>query len=169
MKREAPSKRWPWVLLSFVVLACTGALAVPAAWAVRAQVEAERGEQAPDAAVAVYLLRLSSGDDGGLRRVLAADRRDDLVGQWRAYRVEMSRSANPPSKLESGPLQVDHVRGGVVLVVTEVHAVWWQDRVSLVGSRHPWRFEVRKDYGGWRVWTVEAPAWCGGYIRTSHC
>jgi hypothetical protein len=85
VKREALSTRWPWVLLSLIVMACTGALAVPAAWAVRVQVEAERGERAPDAAVAVYLLRLRSGDDGGLRRVLAADRRDELVRQWRGY------------------------------------------------------------------------------------
>ncbi|MFG1886474.1 hypothetical protein ACGFIR_01190 [Micromonospora sp. NPDC049051] len=169
MKREALSRRWPWVVLSFVVMAGTGALAVPAAWAVKAQVEAEQGERAPDAAVAVYLLRLSSGDDGGLRRVLAGDRRDELVRQWRAYRAQMSGSAMPPSKLESGPLQVDHVRDGVALVVTEVYAVWWLDQVSQTGSRHSWRFEVREDRGGWRVWSVKAPAWCGAYIRPDRC
>lgn len=169
MKREATSKRWPWVLLSLVVLACSGVLAVPAAWAVKIQVQADSGEPAPDAAVAVYLLRLSSGDSSGLRRVLAAERRDDLFDQWGAYRAEMLRSGNPPSKLESGPLQVNHVRDGAALVATEVHAVWWQDRLSLVGDRHAWRFEVRKDWGGWRVWKVEAPAWCGVYIRASRC
>ncbi|MEU9508535.1 hypothetical protein AB0D32_19930 [Micromonospora sp. NPDC048170] len=66
-------------------------------------------------------MRLSNGDDGGLRRVLAADRRNELMRQWRAYRAQMSRSAMPPSKLESGPLQVDHIRGGVALVVTEIY------------------------------------------------
>ncbi|MFJ6200218.1 hypothetical protein [Micromonospora sp. NPDC092111] len=169
MKREATSKRWPWVLLSLVVMACSGALAVPVAWAVKIQVQAESGEPAPDAAVAVYLLRLSNGNDAGLRRVLAADRRDDLADQWRAYRAEMSRSGNPPSKLESGPLRVSQVRDGVALVATEVHAVWWQDQLSLTGSRHAWRFEVREDWGGWRVWRVEAPAWCDGYIRAGRC
>lgn len=74
-----------------------------------------------------------------------------------------------PNKLESGPLQVDHVRGGVVLVVTEVYAVWWHDKLSQSSSQHPWRFEVREDRGGWRVWTVTAPAWCGDYIRPDRC
>ncbi|MEU3114256.1 hypothetical protein ABZ652_09240 [Micromonospora chalcea] len=119
--------------------------------------------------MAVYLLRLSSGEDLGLRRVLAADRRDELVREWRAYRARMSRSASPPNKLESGPLQVDHVRSGVALVVTEVYAVWWHGQLSQSSRRHPWRFEVREDWGGWRVWAVEAPAWCGDYIRLDRC
>ncbi|SCF41281.1 hypothetical protein GA0070216_114123 [Micromonospora matsumotoense] len=113
VKPRATSKRWPQVLLALVVMAYSGALAVPVAWAVKIQVQAESGEPAPDAAVAVYLLRLSSGDDAGLRRVLAADRRDDLADQWRAYRAEMSRSGNPPSQLESGP-HCGSVRFGTV-------------------------------------------------------
>ncbi|WP_334431346.1 hypothetical protein [Micromonospora sp. CPCC 206060] len=169
MKRGAlPVGHWPWTLLALVVFVCTGALSVPAGWAVSLQVEAERGEPAPSAAALVYLLRLSSGDDGGLYRVLAADRRDSLVDQWRGYRADMRR-ATPPSKLESGPLQVTHLREGVALVVTDVYAVWWQDRLSMSGSRHHWRFEVRKDQGGWRVWKVEAPAWCDTYVRTDRC
>ncbi|SCE80685.1 hypothetical protein GA0070612_1218 [Micromonospora chokoriensis] len=59
-----------------------------------------------------------------------------MVSQWRAYRAQMSGAAMPPNKLESGPLQVDHVRDGVALVVTDVHAVWWHDKLSQ-SSRHP--------------------------------
>lgn len=139
VKREALSKRWPWVLLSLILMACTGALAVPAAWAVRVQVEAEQGERAPDAAVAAYLLRLSSGDDGGLRRVLAADRRDKLVSQWRAYRAQMS---GPPCGPTSwNPVHCRSTRSATAspLVVTEDHAVWWHDKLSQSSSRHPWQ------------------------------
>ncbi len=75
----------------------------------------------------------------------------------------------PPSKLESGPLQVDHVRDGVTLVITEVYGVWWHDQVSQTGSRHPWCFEIREGRDGWQVWTVKAPAWCGDRIRPDRC
>jgi hypothetical protein len=33
------------------------------------------------------------------------------------------------------------------------------------GSPHQWRAEVRRDGGGWRLWSVVLPGWCGTYSR----
>ena len=66
---------------------CTGIVAVPVSWAVLRQAEAERGEATPDAAANVYVLQMSSGEELGLSRVLVAARHDQLLGQWRKYRV----------------------------------------------------------------------------------
>ncbi|WP_165440092.1 hypothetical protein [Micromonospora kangleipakensis] len=48
---------------------CTGIVAVPVSWAVLKQAEANRGEATPDAAVSVYVLQMSSGEEIGLSRV----------------------------------------------------------------------------------------------------
>ncbi|WP_091346542.1 hypothetical protein [Micromonospora rhizosphaerae] len=82
-------------------------MAVPVSWAVLRQAEAERGEATPDAAVNVYVLKMSSGEELGLSRVLVAGRHDELLRQWRQSRGEMER-ARAPSKLETvGPIGGD--------------------------------------------------------------
>nr|WP_173476917.1 hypothetical protein [Micromonospora rosaria] len=86
------------MLLALAAIVCAGLVAVPAGWAVRMQLEAERGEAAPEAAATVWLLKLSAGDDIGLSRVLAEGRHDELRRQWHGYRDEMARSRRPPSK-----------------------------------------------------------------------
>ncbi|WP_200215624.1 hypothetical protein [Micromonospora coerulea] len=155
--------------LSLVAVLCTGVVAVPVSWAVRRQVEADRGEASPDAAVNVYVLQMSSGEEIGLSRVLAGRRHDELLRQWRQYRGEMGRG-NVPSKLEVvGLIDVEDQGDDRATVTAEVHAIWWNEKVNLSGDAHPWRFQARRDAGGWRVWAVDLPLWCGVHVRADTC
>ncbi|PWU46039.1 hypothetical protein DLE60_21525 [Micromonospora globispora] len=121
---------------------------MPVSWAVLRQAEAERGETTPDAAANVYILKMSSGEELGLSRVLVAGRHDELLRQWRQYRGEMQR-AEVPSKLEVvGRIGVEDQDEDRATVAAQVHAVWWNDRIYLSGTAHPWRFETRRDAGG---------------------
>ncbi|RZU72012.1 hypothetical protein EV384_0351 [Micromonospora kangleipakensis] len=148
---------------------CTGIVAVPVSWAVLRQAEAERGEATPDAAVNVYVLQMRSGEEIGLSRVLVAGRHDELLRQWRQYRGEMERG-NLPSKLETvGPIEVEDQDDDRATVTVQVHAIWWNEQANLSGEAHPWRFETRRDAGGWRVWAAELPPWCGVHVRADAC
>lgn len=162
-------RHWPWVVLSLVAVLCTGIVAVPVSWAARKQVEADRGEATPEAAVNVYVLQMSSGEEIGLSRVLAGKRHDELLRQWRQYRGEMERG-NVPSRLGTrGPFDVEHQGDDRAAVTIHVHAIWWQERVNLDGEAHPWRFETWRDAGGWRVWAADLPPWCGVHVRADTC
>ena len=147
-----------------------GIVAVPVSWAVLRQAEAERGEATPDAAVNVYVLQMSSGEEIGLSRILAAKRHDELLRQWRQYRGEMER-ANVPSKLETvGPIDVeDQDDDDRATVIAQVRPTWWNEQTNLSGTAHPWRFETRRDAGGWRVWAADLPPWCGVHVRPDAC
>ncbi|WP_165439893.1 hypothetical protein [Micromonospora kangleipakensis] len=159
-------------MLSLVAVLCTGIVAVPVSWAVLRQAQAERGEATPDAAVSLYVLQMSSGEEIGLSRVLAGRRHDELLRQWRQYRGEMERG-NVPSKLETvGLIDVEDQGDDRATVTAQVHAVWWNELTNLSGAAHAWRFETRRDAGGWRVWAVDLPpsvrgACPGGYVPLS--
>ncbi|MBM0229330.1 MULTISPECIES: hypothetical protein [Micromonospora] len=117
----------------------------------------------------VYALQMSSGEQIGLSRVLTGKRHDELLRQWREYRGEMERG-NVPSKLEVvGPIDVEDQADDRATVTAQVHAVWWNEQVNLSGTAHPWRFETRRDAGGWRVWAAELPPWCGVHVRADAC
>jgi hypothetical protein len=157
------------VLLGVVVLVCAGAVAVPATWAVRRQVEAERGEAAPEAAANVWVLQASAGEEIGLSRVLSRRRRDELLAQWRAMRADMSRG-RPPSKMATTGLpEITHQGDNRAVVVWQVQGIWWNGPLSMASAAHPWRFEVHRERGGWRIWSVDLPAWCGVYVRANAC
>ncbi|MFD6696908.1 hypothetical protein [Micromonospora aurantiaca (nom. illeg.)] len=133
-----------------------GLIAVPASWAIRKQLKAEKGEATPEAAARVWLLQLSAGQELGLSRVLAGSRHDELRQQWRSYRSDMTGSGREPSKLESvGPSVVEHQGADEATVTEQVRAVWWDGPQILAGTAHPWRWELRQDDGGWRVWSVD--------------
>ncbi|PWU45049.1 hypothetical protein DLJ46_22865 [Micromonospora globispora] len=156
-------------MLSLVAVLGMGIVAVPVSWAVLRQAEAERGEATPDAAVNVYVLKMSSGEELGLSRVLAPSRHDELLRQWRQYRGEMER-AKVPSKLETvGPIDVEDQGDDRAKVTMNVHPIWWNGQTSLSGTEHAWRFETRRDAGGWRVWAADLPSWCGVHVRADAC
>ncbi|MFG2169434.1 hypothetical protein [Micromonospora chersina] len=158
------------MLLVLVTIVCAGLVAVPVSWAKRKQLEAERGEATPEAAVTVWFVKLSAGDELGVSRVLAKRRHDELRQQWRDYRAEMTSAGRPPSKLEAvGPMAVEHQGDDRATVVEQVRAVWWDGPHLLAGEDHPWRWELRKDGRGWGVWSVELPPWCGVHVRAELC
>lgn len=157
------------MVLSLVAVLCTGIVAVSVSWAVRKHAEANRGEATPDAAVTVYVLQMSSGEEIGLSRMLAGKRHDELLRQWRQYRGEIERG-NVPSKLETvGPIDVEDQGDDRATVTAQVHAVWWNEQINLTGAAHPWRFQTRRDAGGWRVWAADLPPWRGVHVRAETC
>ncbi|MEH1056158.1 hypothetical protein V6U89_13200 [Micromonospora sp. CPCC 206171] len=169
-KAGRQARRWPWALLALVVVACAGVVAVPASWAVRKQAEAERGEPAPEAAATVWLMKLSAGEEDGLSRVLAKSRHDELLDQFVRYRDDIAGSGRPVSKLEAvGSSVIEHQGDDRATVEEQVRGVWWGDGTNLAGTPHMWQWQLRKDRGGWRVWSVDLPPWCGVHIRAELC
>ncbi|WP_328851208.1 hypothetical protein OG994_25545 [Micromonospora globbae] len=158
------------MLLALVAVVCAGLVAVPATWAVRKQLEADRGEASPESAALIWVLKLSAGDELGLSRVLAKPRHDLLLRQWRDYRATIDSTGKPPSKITTtGPSVVEHQGDDRAMVTEQVQAIWWDGPTALAGTPQPWRFEVRRDRGGWRIWLVELPPWCGGHVRADLC
>ncbi|WP_189208195.1 hypothetical protein, partial [Couchioplanes azureus] len=153
------------------VLVCCGGtvVAVPVAWVWRVTAEASRGAVSPDVAASQYLQALSYGAEEGLINVLDDEREDELVAGWRAYRDAMKSS--DAVRLSFGTLTVRELEEGRVEVAVDVQAVWWGSggsALSYQSTVHPWRFETRDD-DGWQIVAVEAPAWCGVYVRADAC
>jgi hypothetical protein len=144
------------VLLALVTIVCAGVIAVPASWAVWKQAEADRGEATPEAAATVWRLKLSAGDESGVSRVLAKSRHAELPEQFVRYREDMAGLARPVSKLEAvGTSVIEHQGDDRATVEEQVRGVrWGDDGTNLAGTAHTWRWELRKDLGGWRVWSL---------------
>lgn len=162
---------WLWVILSTVLVLCADAVAVPVGWFVYQTYQAGEGEADPEAAVTVYVLKLAAGEELGVSRVLAGDRRDELLEQWRDYRDEMERG-DPPSKFEITEQATERQGDDRAAVTVHIGPVWFYtdgSTLALHGTAYPWQFEVRRERRGWRLWSVEAPAWCGVYLRADAC
>ncbi|MFI7022790.1 hypothetical protein ACIBMZ_08750 [Micromonospora sp. NPDC049900] len=174
-KARRRSRRWVLLLAAALVL-CTAApvaaAAAGAGWVMVKTRQAEQGQPTPAAAANVFMLAVSSGQELGLRAVLAPERRDELVAEWRSIRRDISRTAPNVSKVSTRSFVVEDQADDRAMVVTEVYPVWRSVEVGglmVHGSSHPWRFEARRDGGGWRVWSVAPYAWCGGHVRASAC
>ncbi len=153
-----------------VAVVCASLLTTAAVVAGRVQSDVERGEASPESAVTVWVLQLSAGERIGLSRVLADERHDELRDQWQEYRTAMESTGRPPSKVETvGRLVVDERGEDRALVVAQVRGVWWDGPNAMAGTAHPWRWETRRDDGGWRVWSAELPPWCGTHVRAELC
>ncbi|RUL90963.1 hypothetical protein [Verrucosispora sp. FIM060022] len=169
------SRRWVLLLAAALMLCTAGPVGVAAAgvgWLVVKTHQADQGQPTPAAAANVFMLAVSSGEELGLRAVLAPERRDQLVEEWRSIRDDISRTYPNVSKVSTRALVVEDQADDRAQVVTEVYPVWWSvDAGGLMmhGSPHPWRFETRRDDGGWRVWSVDPHPWCGGHVRVSAC
>ncbi|WP_433298989.1 hypothetical protein ACQP2F_45005 [Actinoplanes sp. CA-030573] len=160
------------MLLPTFLLCCGGGVVgVPVAWVLRETIEASKGAPSPDAAADEYLSALSYANDQGLLPVLDNDHQDTLLAGWRAYRKAMDGTTPKPSKLEYGSLTVGPVVDGRAEVTTDVSATWWGTEGGGGGYRsqaRTWRFQTRED-NGWQVVAVDAPTWCGGYVRLDAC
>ncbi len=156
-----------------LVLCVAAPITAVVVWFGRSTIEAGKGQPSATAAVNVFILALSSGEELGLRAALAEDRREQLLERWRQLRAELDRTDPPPSKLELGSLTVEDQGADTARVVAQVQGIWWRrgagSATSINGETHPWRFETRRDDDGWRVWSVEPYAWCGGHVRADAC
>ncbi|MFF5071611.1 hypothetical protein ACFY2R_10495 [Micromonospora olivasterospora] len=173
--REGIGRRRPrrWLLYLAAGLAlCTGApAAAGVGWTTARTYEADQGQPSPDSAANVFMLAVSTGEEIGLRSALAPQRRDELLNEWRGIRRDITRTDPQPSKVSTGVFVVEHQDDDRAQVVTDVQAVRWGEGFSgsITGTPRPWRFEVHRDGGGWRVWAVDPHPWCGGHVRASAC
>ncbi|MEH1128721.1 hypothetical protein [Micromonospora sp. CPCC 206061] len=154
-----PRKRriWLLVLLAVSLMLCADVAVVPVGWFAYETYIAGRGEADPEAAITVDVAGLSADEELGVSRVLPAKRRDELLDQWRAYRVEAERS-DVPSKFEITEYVTEDQDSERATVTAYVQPIWWsQDGsgLSLHGTAHPWTFETRRDRRGWRIWRVD--------------
>lgn len=171
--------RWPrWRrLLIFVVaplLLCCGsvAVAIPVLWVVNLTADAGRAANTPDAAANIYLMALSYGNEDGLVNVLANDRQDHLLAQWRKYRVAMKQTRPEPARLGWGSLAVAASSETTAHVSTDVTAAWEFNETGgaefYKSAPKTWQFEARLE-DGWQVTLVQAPRWCGDYAVPPAC
>ncbi|HET6483664.1 MAG TPA: hypothetical protein VFG35_26990, partial [Actinoplanes sp.] len=111
------------------------------------------------------------GTEEGLLPLLDNDHQGELVAEWRAYQQAMKSTTPAPSKLDFGTLSVGPVVGGRAEVTTRVAATWWGTGGRGLGyssTEQVWRFQTRED-DGWQVVAVDAPEWCGVYVRLDAC
>uniref|UniRef100_UPI003F495C2C hypothetical protein n=1 Tax=Actinoplanes sp. CA-151224 TaxID=3239904 RepID=UPI003F495C2C len=137
----------------------------------RLTADASHGAPSPDAAADSYLMALGYGRQEGLVAILDDRHQDQLLAQWHAYRQAMMTTTPPPARLENGALTVGPIVHGRAEVTTEVSATWWRTdggAIAYRSDKRTWRFQTRED-NGWQVSAVQAPAWCGGYVREDAC
>jgi hypothetical protein len=166
-------RRWTILVLLPTLLICGGGTVagVPAAWVFGETIKASRGAPSPDAAANEYLMALSYDNEDGLLAILDNDHQLALLTQWHTYRDTMKATDPPPSRLDFGSLSVGPNANARAEVMTDVSATWWSTGGGTGGYRsaaYTWRFQTRED-NGWQVSAVEAPTWCGGYVRAAAC
>lgn len=113
----------------------------------------------------------ATNTEEGLLPILDNDHQNDLLAGWRAYRKALDDTSPSPSKLDYGPLTVGPVLDGHAQVTVDVSATWWGTNgraLAYSSEKYTWRFQTHED-NGWQVAAVEAPAWCGGYVRQDAC
>jgi hypothetical protein len=57
-------------------------------------------------------------------------------------------------------------------VTAQVNAVRKSEELGgleLPGKAHEWRFEVRRDEDGWRIWDADPATWCGMHVTVLGC
>lgn len=166
-------RRWlTFVLLPSLLFCCCGTVVgVPLAWVLHETIEASRGAPSPDAAANEYLMALGYNNEEGLLAILDNDHQDRLLAQWHSYRTAMSGTTPPPSRLDFSVLAVGAIVDGRAAVSTDISATWWGTdgrALSYRSGERTWRFQTLED-NGWQVTAVEAPTWCGGYVRQDAC
>lgn len=166
-------RRWATFVLLPTLLVCCGGMVVgvPVAWVLRQTIEASRGAPSPDAAANGYLMALGYNNEDGLLPILDNDVQDRLLTGWRAYRKAMDNTNPPPARLDFGALTLGRIVGGRAQVAVDVSATWWATdghALAYSSEKHTWRFQTRDD-NGWQVTAVDAPSWCGGYVRLDAC
>jgi hypothetical protein len=67
-------------------------------------------------------------------------------------------------------LTVGPIVSGKAAVTTEVAATWWGNdgQGGYTSDQYIWRLQTRED-NGWQIVVVDAPTWCGGYVRLDAC
>jgi hypothetical protein len=83
----------------------------------------------------------------------------------------MKATNPPPFRLDYGSLTVGPIVNGHAEVTTDVSATWWGTGGSTgryKSDAYTWRFQTHED-NGWQVSVVDAPIWCGGYVRADAC
>jgi hypothetical protein len=119
----------------------------------------------PDAAANEYLMALGYNTEEGLLPILDDEYLNHLLAEWRVSRAmrQDGSAANAAglgcrvgAEWASGG---DHEHCGDVVGVPMSSRVLEQQR----------RFEIRKTTVCWRVLALDAPAWCGGYVRLDAC
>ncbi len=91
---------------------------------------------------------------------------DDM--QLVASNVRLSQSG-VEARSGWGSTVIDYQGDDRATVEEQVRGVWWGDGTNLAGTPHTWQWQLRKDRGGWRVWSVDLPPWCGVHIRAELC
>ncbi|WP_245673933.1 hypothetical protein [Actinoplanes rectilineatus] len=124
------------------------------------------------AAADEYLMRLSYGQEEGISPLLDDEQKEELLIQWREYRTDMEATTSAPL-LSFSEFHSERTSDARFRVRVDVQATWRSTdtagRVSGFSSdARPWLFEVGENEG-WRVIRVDAPEWCGGYVRSDAC
>jgi hypothetical protein len=166
--RRRPRRRWLVLAAVLAVVVCLPVCGVTV-WLLRGTVEASRGGKSPSvAAMAVLdgLRPLADEDMGALLSFLCNEHQKELLARLRQMRADLGHSQKTTlewlsfDESESPDGVVVSVMVQAVMEVTTGGQTLWAH-----GTAHEWKFETRKQWLGWTVCGIEAPAICGVYIR----
>lgn len=176
--------RWR-LLLALAVGLVVAAVPVPAVVVYAVATAVDKGAGCAQCAALDWVNYLGSlwwDNDGETRAAkdTAPARRGTLLAERAAY-IRQIRADIPRFPMVAGTdfeqfgtdsLQVAS-HGDTATVTMEVAARWPNEAdraLWFYSEAGTWRFDVRRDSAGWRIWTVDMPPWCGTYSRcTAPC
>jgi hypothetical protein len=174
------SRRWPWILALVVGLVLILGITVPVVVVFGVATAADKGAGCAQCAARDWVNYLGSmwwDTDGETyaAKDAAPQRRSALMAQRRAYiaqiRADIARfPVVAGTDFDASGATPPVVSGGddAATVVLQVTARWpntVNGGLWFYSDPGTWRFEVRRDHTGWRIWHLDSPPWCGTYSR----
>lgn len=169
----APRRRRRVLLvLALVLVVCVAAPVVAAVgWFASETVKAGRGAADPEVALLSWMYSFRDPDAVDADRYVMPERRAELARVRADFLAQMTQTA-PQARIDLGNGQAATRISGDTATVTDHYLV----SIPLEGagagitSTHTkalaWTAEARRSDGGWRLWSVSVPPWCGpgGYV-----
>lgn len=174
-------RRWPWLLLSILVVPCSGIVGVPLAIEYTIADHADQGAGCPACAAMEWedtFGMLYRDQDGQIRaeNIAAPSRRAALVKQRADYLALVQRDTPDDgpgnSNFEDAYPDRDQltVTGNRASLVRQIGISWLvidpSTRESHLGGAieaTAWTYDIRFDGRGWHIWSVTMPPWCEAY------
>jgi hypothetical protein len=173
-------RRWPWIIALVVGLVLVIGITLPALVMFGVATAADKGAGCAQCAAFDWVNYLGSlwwETDGELHasKDAAPQRRTALMAQRRTY-IAQIRADIPRFPVVAGT-DFDSFNAGlpavtgddtIATVVLHVTARWPNTSnggLWFYSDPGTWRFDVRRDRTGWRIWHIDAPSWCGTYSR----
>jgi hypothetical protein len=162
-------RRRLFLLLAAVLVVCVAApVVVFIGWVAGQTVKASKGAPSPDAALVDWMYSFRDPTAVDADRYVLPERRAELARVRDAFLAQLRQTA-PGARVEVSSIAATETIDGDRATVTDHYLVSLplEGTVTSVHTRAlAWTAEARRSDGGWRLWTVSVPPWCGsgGYV-----